>query len=200
MSTRNEKGSEMSTRNEIQITTGRNVALEKRIAKRLLELNPGLGPVAQQQAELLADTGLRPVEAAMLLEAVYQPSKANGRGQSQRSKALVEALVCRYGDRLQRAANNFDLMRTLIAEMEEVSEMRDQIGDAGASFSFADTLLLDGLGCSAHQVSALMAEERWSSAVAAKCRIMAAARLVESGQFATLEGALNQGGGEFEYE
>lgn len=174
------------------------LALEKRIAKTMLQLHPGLGPVAQEQAALLAESGLSPVQCAQIVEAVYAPAGSGptaGLGQTQRAKWMVQALRERYASRLERCANNTVLFRQLVADLEKINENRDTVNGEGVGFSFHDIFLLDEIGLGADAILGMMQDIGVRSRLSAKMRLMEAARRVKAGQFATIEGALFQGAG-----
>jgi len=189
----------MNMNSNLAISERRSQATSQRIARKILKLRPGFGPQATQQAEILADSGLSPGQATVLLNAMYAPTNALGRGQSNRAKWLVQALRDRYGSRLARVANNAALFKQFVGEIEDVIEGRDNLNECGhATFSFAEMFQCDQVGLTATEIARLLDMQEDCSRVTAKKRLMTAVSLVEKGQSATVDGALFQAGTEWD--
>lgn len=182
----------MSSQTAQIIPTDRRQKVGQKIAKTIIRMYPGLGPKTQALADVLADSGLSMAESTALLLAAYSGPSNSGQGQGPRMKHFVNALKVRYGDRLERAANNVTLFKALVGELESIVDTRDELRDSGIKLSFLEALRFDALGISGDEISRLMEEQTCFGPVAKKMRLLKALDLVEKGQFATVEAALYQ--------
>jgi hypothetical protein len=121
-------------------------ALEIKYVKNILAADPGIGEKSLAIANSLADSGLSGPMAAMIIQAVYAPTTVDGRGQGTRIKWYVDAVRNRYGHKLDKIRTNVLSFRTFMADMEEVSQMRDELNGNGYSVSFEGAFLLWEIG------------------------------------------------------
>lgn len=181
---------------------GSQSALERRLASRILKLNPGLGDKSMQMATALTDSGIGPAAAAMLIMAVYSPTDERGRGQATRAKWFVEAMRRRYDYKIQKIRTDPAQFRIFIAEMEEVVEMRDTLKGEDVNISFESAFMLWELGLNADSVLGLIQNECDGitlQSVATK-HIIRAAQMVQAGYFMELETAIKEMRNGYEYE
>jgi len=173
--------------------TTKQTALANRLAKSILKLSPGLGEKSSEMAEALADSGLPPSAAVMLIQAVYSPTDAGGRGQASRAKWFLDAVQTRYRGRLDKIQTNAKYFRVFISEMEEVTEMRDTMNGEGYSFTFHETFMLWELGLDACSVLGIIQEccAGSVSQALAKKMIVRAALAVNAGHFQQIETAID---------
>jgi len=167
-------------------------ALSLKIANRILSGNPGLTPeYARKVTDTLMEADISPLQAAVIMDAVYRPTSGKGTGQTTRGKWFVQALTTRWAGRLEKAATSLASFRTLVAEIEELNEFRDRVNAEGTcSLSYQQAMMLDECGIGADAFMVMMYDSNLGSPFAAKAKIMRAVRLVISGQAATVEGAL----------
>lgn len=171
----------------------RQTSVARRLTRNILKLSPGLGEQVSVMAESLADSGLPAGAAVQLIQAVYSPSDPLGRGQANRSKWFIEAVRTRYSDRLDKIRNNAAYFRVLIAEMEEVTEMRDTLNGEGYGFSFHATFLLWEMGLDANSILGIV-QECCAGGVShglAKKMLIQAAFAVQAGHFQQIETAID---------
>jgi len=169
--------------------TTQSSALQKKYCKALLKTSPGLGVKAGEIADTLADSGLPSTLAVALLQTAYSPTVANGSGQSTRLKWFSQALIHRYGDRLEKARDNIGYLRIILGELEEIVDMREKVNEMDSGISFEVSFLLSGLGYTAESIGEMVDSMRCSRGLALS-RIKKAAMMVESGEACTVEGAL----------
>jgi hypothetical protein len=169
-----------------------HAALEARYAKALLKLDKGLGPKSMELAKEFADSGLPSGVAALLMRTVYAPTDVQGRGQSVRLKWFMETVKRRYSDRLDKARSNMAYLRTLLAELEEITQMKETLCGEGLRFSFEQTFHLFELGYDADSIMALTSDMEGSRLRAAG-RVWRAAKAVEAGKAPSVEAALDFG-------
>lgn len=177
-------------------------ALERRLAARILKLNPGLGEKSLEIANTLSDSGLSAAAASTLMLAVYSPSDESGRGQGTRMRWFMESVRRRYDYRLDKIRNDPKAFKIFVAEMEEVVEMRDILNGEDISMSFEAAFLLWELGLNADAVLGIIQEEcdgMQKPSIIAK-HIVRAAQAVKSGHFMELETAIKEMRHGYEYE
>lgn len=169
-------------------------SLEKKIAKRLLALNPGMGAKAGEVAMTLADSGLGPIASSLVIAAIYGPSDAGGRGQTTRAKWFVDAVRSRYSTRLDAMRRDTKQLQTFIFEMEEMTDMRDTLKGEGFGISFNVAFLLSEIGMDSESACTLM--DSVSSRVKYKGTAVAivtkAAQYVKAGNFSNIETAVEE--------
>jgi hypothetical protein len=168
----------------------------RKLVRRMLKLNPGMGDKVQEYADSLADSCLSPTQSLMLIEAMYSPVPQSAKGQGTRAKWFVEAVRERYGDRLVSASRSAALFKTIIAELEEVVEERDKVNGDQVSLSFHQMFMCNEAGLSADDITRLMSDQD-GTPFAAKRKLLKAVEMVKTGRCATVEGALWQSGDEF---
>jgi hypothetical protein len=175
----------------VAIQPNKQLALEKKIAKKILLLKPGFGESVWHHAEALADSGLSPTQAMMLVDAIYAPTTAKGGGQAARAGWFVKTIRERYGSRLDYIGGNLALFKGFLAHMDEVIENRTALSDIDISFSFHEAMMLDEVGVPPDEVTRVMEDlgvSKWN----AKRIVMKAVRILKDGGAATLEGAIQQ--------
>jgi hypothetical protein len=168
-------------------------SLERRFVRHILKMNPGMGEKTLAIAASLADSGMPPSAGLMLLDAIYKPETADGRGQGTRTRWFVEAVRSRYAHRLEKAGTDYKAFRALMGELEEVVEMRDELNNDGYSTSFHAAFVLSEVGLTADEVKVLIFDllPHLSAYPATQLKIVvSAAMAVKAGQFSTMEGAL----------
>jgi len=173
-----------------QIST--QTAIERRLAARVLKLNPGLGEKSLEIANSLADSGITTAAAVMLLQAVYSPTDPIGRGQGTRAKWFVETVRRRYSYKLDKIRNDPKYFRTFVSDMEEVVEMRDILNGEGIVITFESAFLLWELGLNADSVMSIIQEvcDFAGYPRLAAQMVVKAARAVKAGHFMELETAI----------
>lgn len=169
-------------------------AIERKLAGRILKLNPGIGEKSIELANSLCDSTLAPGMAAAIISAVYSPSDAGGRGQGTRIKWFVDAINQRYGSRLDKIKSSIPYFRTFIAEMEEMTDLRDTLNGEGYGASFQSTFLLWEVGLnSAEAMRILEALADCASYKSSALRILVkAAQIVKSGGTSSIEAAISE--------
>ncbi len=105
------------------------LAIQRRYATALMERNPGLGEMSQKIAEDLVYSGLKPIEALALINMVYTPNDALGRGQGTRLRYFSEAIQERYGDQLESIRGSPALFRGFLTMIGDLVEMRDAVNE-----------------------------------------------------------------------
>lgn len=181
---------------------GEQTALERRLAARILKLNPGMGEKSLEIANALCDSGITAAAASTLLQAVYSPTDELGRGQGTRMRWFVEAIRRRYDYKIDKIRNDPKAFKTFIAEMEEVVEMRDTLKGEDVSVSFEAAFLLWELGLDADSILGIVQSEcdgLNTPSIVAK-HIVQAAQAVKSGFFMELETAIQAMRHGYEYE
>lgn len=167
--------------------------MEMKIAKRLLEMNPGMGERSQQIAHDLCEAGLSATASVMLLNVVYSPDDAAGRGQAARVKHFKEAVMAHYGYRLDSIRHDVSRFRMFLADMEEMVEMRDILKGEGFSIAFSVAFMFWELGLDADAVMVLIDEYLWQfSPQKAIVILTKAAMAVQAGRYMTLDAALER--------
>lgn len=181
-------------------------ALQARYVAALMQQSPGLGEKSHRIAEDLVASGLNQSESFMLIQAVYDPSRKDGKGQGTRLKHFAKAVQDRYGEvGLYNASQSVESFRGLLFQISEAVTMRDTLNGSisDASFSFDDTLRFQELGLDSDVVmdafykltSPADSPEnngyyREVSTVEAVMRIKQATRQLERGTHCTLESLL----------
>ncbi len=169
-------------------------ALERKLANRLLAMNPGLGPKSLEIANALADSGLSPSAASMLMLSVYATGDVAGRGQGTRLRWFMEAVQNRYSHKLDKIRNDPAAFRIFVADIEEVNEMRDTLNGEGITVSFQNAFLLWELGLNADTVMSTVADVCQhvpTPSLAAKF-VVRAALMVKNKVCVSLESAINE--------
>jgi hypothetical protein len=169
-------------------------ALERRVAAKILRLNPGLGPSAVAIANSLCDSGLPPAITTAILAAVYAPTDPLGRGQSTRAKWFVEAINSRYQSRMDKIRTNVSYFRTFVSEMEEISEFRDTLKGEDYPVSFQAAFLLCESGLSTSEAIRLLDEicDGTNYRGSAMRTLILAVQNVNAGKASTVEGAIRE--------
>lgn len=171
-------------------------ALQQQYIAALIQRSPGLGEVSNQVAQNLIASGITPAEAFLLIQAVYTPTTAQGKGQGNKVKHFGEALERHYGDVvLHNASKNVAAFQGLLARVTQAVDMRDSLNGAlvRSSFSFDDALRFQKLGLDQDTVMDAyqqLQETYGLGDVAATMRIKEAVRTLERGGYCTLEGVL----------
>lgn len=166
-------------------------SLELRYSKALLKVDKGLGDKSMAIAQEFADSGVAPAVATMVIQAVYAPTHPEGRGQGTRLKWFMETVQRRYMDRLDKARNNIAYLRSILAEMEEITQMRDTLNGEGATVSFEQAFHLYELGYDAEAILGIVADLDCRTPSMAMWRINRAVAAVKSGRAYSLESALD---------
>ncbi len=167
--------------------------LEHKYIKRILEAEPGLGEKSIELANSLVESGLPDSAAAMILQAVYLPTSADGRGQGTRAKWFVEAIQNRYSNRMEKIKTDYRAFRSFLSDMEDVTGMRDELNGNGFSCSFQLAFLLWELGEDANSVQVAIDEHLdHLLGLPGSCmaRVSDAAMAVQRGEFTEVATAL----------
>jgi len=177
-------------------------ALELRLAKKILTLNPGMGEKSQAIAESLVDSGMNAAGSAMIIHAVYAPTDPQGRGQATRARWFVEAVRRRYSYKLEKIRNDPSQFRNFLSEMEEVVEMRDILNGEGVAVSFEAAFLLWEIGLTADSAMGILQEtcDDMNYLSIATKHLIRAAQAVKNGHFLTIENAIDSMRYGYEYE
>ena len=167
-------------------------SLERKYARTILALNPGLSTCAISAAKELVDAGLPPAAATMVIQTVYSPEDAQGRGQSTRIKYMVQAVQNRYKDRLEAVRNNMSVFRGLLAEIAQVVEMRDVLKGEDKTVSFEQAFMLNEAGLDEESTLALLSDlSAHETPGRAKQIMLKAVQCVQRGAFCTIEAAID---------
>lgn len=173
-------------------------ALEKSYARKILRLHPGLGDKSIGIANSLADSGLSPGLASMLMLTVYSPPaeggvEIRGLGQGTRMRWFTDAVRSRYGHKLDKIRDDYRQFRMMLADLEDAVEMRDTLVGEGYSFSFHEAFLLWELGQDAESVLGMISDMAADGRrdVVAKRHIVKAAQMVKAGRYMELQTALD---------
>lgn len=110
--------------------------LQTRLANKIMASHAGIGDKSLEIAQSLVELGLSPAMSSMLLDAVYRPTDALGRGQATRWKWFNAAVQRRYRDRLEKIRTNVLSFRNFLAEIDEFVDMRDTFKGEDYSFSY----------------------------------------------------------------
>lgn len=162
----------------------------KTIESQILKLCPGLGAAAQASADVIANSGVSRALATMIVTAVYTPGL--GTGQSTKSHWFVDALKSSsYGNRLAYFGSNKNALERFVSEMDAVDNCRETL-KSYCSFSFADCFYLSECGIGESEAAAIMAdlESDGKTAFQAKRILMKSAKMVLSGECATINSAI----------
>lgn len=182
----------MSEPQKLIAFVSQQTALERRMAAKILKSVPGLGDKSMVMAQTLCESGLSAAAASMLIHAVYSPSDPLGRGQGTRARWFIEAVNSRYSGRLDNIRRDPTRFKNFVAEMEEVTEMRDELNGEGITVSFQVAFLLWEIGLDADSVLGIIQglcsgieHTRMATALLIK-----AAQQVKAGHFMELETAI----------
>lgn len=182
----------MSEEQKLLPRISQQTAMERRIAATLLKLSPGLGEKTQELAATLSDSGLSAAAANLLIQAVYSPNDAVGRGQGTRAKWFTAAIQNRYGHRLEAIRKDPTRFKNFVAEMEDVVEMRDTLNGEGIAISFESAFNLWEVGLNAatamSTIQSICADIEHTKLATAL--LLKAARQVKAGNFMALETAI----------
>lgn len=182
--------------------THRQDAVAKRMANRILAVNPGMGEKSMRMAEDIADSGLPSTAAVMLIQAVYSPTDDIGRGQATRAKWFISAVRNRYHHKLDKIRNNTGHFRVFLADMEEVVNMRDTLRGEGCSVSFEAAFLLWEQGMSADSILNIISDccGKGMPPGASTKMVIRAAQMVKAGHFLNIETAIDSMRYGYQYE
>jgi len=170
-------------------------ALERKYIHHILRSDPGMGEKSIQIANSLADSGLPVAACAMILQAVFVPATTSQQrgAQGTRLRWFVEAIQNRYQNRMDKIRHDYRAFRSFVSDMEEVTEMRDELNGNGYSISFQGAFLLWEVGECADSIQRMVDDYLPHLAQfkgSAMKRLVEAAMQVQNGVFSEMGSAL----------